>query len=80
MELLWYLLIGGIAGWAAGFVVKGGGFSMLGNVVVGVVGGFIGGWVFGLLGIGGDGSNVGSFVTAFAGAVLLLFALSKLKK
>ncbi|MDA1265007.1 MAG: GlsB/YeaQ/YmgE family stress response membrane protein [Planctomycetota bacterium] len=80
MELLWYLVIGGIAGWAAGLAVKGGGFGMLGNVVVGVVGGVVGGWVFGLLGIGDDGSNVGNFVTAFAGAALLLLVLTQLKK
>lgn len=80
MDILWFLIIGAVAGWAAGRVVRGGGFGLIGNVVVGVIGGVLGGWVFGLLGVSAEGGSIGSFVTAFIGAALLLVALSTLKK
>lgn len=60
--------------------MKGSGFGLLGNILVGIVGGILGGWVFSLLGIGADGSLIGSLVTAVVGAVILLFILGKLKK
>ena len=75
MDLVWFLLIGGIAGWLAGKFMKGGGFGVFGNVVVGIVGAMIGGFLFGLLGISTDGSPIGALVMSFAGAVVLLFAV-----
>ena len=80
MELVYYLLIGGVAGWLAGQFLKGGGFGVLGNIVLGIVGGVVGGFVFGLLGLGSDGSMIGSLVTAFVGAVVLLVLVGVLKK
>ena len=80
MDLIYFLLIGGIAGWLAGNFMKGGGFGVIGNVIVGVIGGMLGGYVFGLLGIGEDGSLIGSLVTSFVGAVILLFGIGLLKK
>ncbi len=80
MDFLYFLLLGAVAGWLAGTFMKGSGFGLLGNILVGIVGGILGGWVFGLLGIGSDGSIIGSLVTAVVGAVILLFILGKLKK
>jgi len=78
-SLLIFLAIGALAGWLAGNLMKGGGFGLLGNIVVGIIGAVIGGWVFGLLGISVNGL-IGSLVTAVAGALLLLFIVSLVKK
>lgn len=59
--------------------MKGGGFGLLGNIVVGVIGAVLGGFVFGLLGISAGGL-IGSIVTATAGAALLLFIVGIIKK
>jgi uncharacterized membrane protein YeaQ/YmgE (transglycosylase-associated protein family) len=74
-----FLIIGAIAGWLAGQVMKGGGFGLLGDIVVGVIGAFIGGWVFGLLGITAGGV-FGALITAFVGAVILLYLIRLIKK
>ena len=79
MELLIFLAIGAVAGWLAGTLMKGGGFGLLKNIIIGILGSIIGGFVFGLLGISWGGL-VGSIVTATAGAALLLFVLGKIKK
>jgi len=76
--LITFLIIGAIAGWLAGILMKGGGFGLLRNIIVGVLGALLGGFVFGLIGIASVGF-VGSIVTATAGAVLLLFILGKMK-
>lgn len=78
MDFLWFILIGGLAGWLAGKITKGKGFGLVGNVFVGVLGGFLGGWLFGLLGLSSDGGFIGSLVTALVGALVMLFALRKL--
>lgn len=80
MNWLWFIIIGAVAGWLAGKIMRGGGFGLLINLVVGIVGGVIGGWVFGLLGIGPDGSIIGSLVTSLVGAILLLWLISLFKK
>jgi uncharacterized membrane protein YeaQ/YmgE (transglycosylase-associated protein family) len=77
--LIAFLIIGAIAGWLAGILMKGGGFGLWGNMVVGVIGAFIGGWVFSLLGISAGGM-VGSIVTATIGAAILLYAVRVIKK
>jgi uncharacterized membrane protein YeaQ/YmgE (transglycosylase-associated protein family) len=73
MELLWFLVIGAIAGWLAGQFMKGRGFGLLGDIIVGVIGAFIGGYLFGALGVSLGGGLIGSLIVAFVGAVLLLF-------
>jgi len=78
-ELIIFLAIGALAGWLAGTIMKGGGFGLLGNIVVGIVGSIVGGFVFGLLGISAGGL-IGSIITATAGAVLLLFVVGIVKK
>jgi len=79
MDLIIFLIIGAIAGWLAGVVVKGGGFGILGNMIVGIIGAFIGGFVFDKLDIKVGGS-FGAFITAFAGAILLILIIRLFKK
>ena len=78
-----WLLLGAVAGWLAGNVMKGKGFGLVGNIVVGILGSFIGGWLGGQLGIGGaavGGFSIASILTAFFGAIVLLFIISLVKK
>jgi uncharacterized membrane protein YeaQ/YmgE (transglycosylase-associated protein family) len=77
--LILFLVIGAVAGWIAGMLMRGGGFGVLGNIVVGVIGALIGGFLFSLLGITAGGL-VGSLVTAVAGAAVLLLIVGVLKK
>lgn len=74
MEILAFLFIGALAGWLAGQLVKGGGFGLIGNIVIGAVGSFIGGFTFQLLGLY-SGSFLGSLVTATVGAIILLYVV-----
>ena len=69
-----WIIIGGIAGWLAGLVVRGSGMGVGMDIVVGIIGGIIGGFILGVLGIGGGftGFNFISLITAFIGAVVLL--------
>ena len=73
MGLLWFVIIGAIAGWLAGQFMKGSGFGLLGDIVVGVIGAFIGGYLFSAAGVGLGGGLIGSLIVAFIGAVVLLF-------
>ncbi|MBW7471474.1 GlsB/YeaQ/YmgE family stress response membrane protein [Marinobacter sp. M216] len=79
MNLILFLIIGGVAGWLAGLIMKGRGFGVLANIGIGIVGSFIGGFLFRLLGLMAQGA-VGELVTATVGAVLLLAIVSKIKK
>ncbi|MGK0405011.1 MAG: putative membrane protein YeaQ/YmgE (transglycosylase-associated protein family) [Oleispira sp.] len=78
-ELIVFLAIGAFAGWLAGTLMKGRGFGLLGNIVVGVIGAVLGGFVFGVLGLSSAGL-IGSIVTATAGAALLLYVIKIIKK
>ena len=78
MSILSWIVVGLIAGWLAGKVMKGGGFGLIGDIVVGVIGGVLGGWIASYFFHVGDpmsGINLTSIVVAFLGAVLLLFLL-----
>jgi len=79
MSLIIFLAIGAVAGWLAGNIMKGGGFGLPVNIVVGIVGAVIGGFLFGLLGISAGGL-IGSLITALVGAILLLYIVSLIKK
>ncbi|WP_042302131.1 GlsB/YeaQ/YmgE family stress response membrane protein [Paraburkholderia kururiensis] len=70
-----WLIIGAIAGWLAGLLVKGGGFGLIVDIVVGIVGAFIGGWLARVLGISIGGGWISSIITALIGAVILLFVI-----
>jgi uncharacterized membrane protein YeaQ/YmgE (transglycosylase-associated protein family) len=74
------LVVGIVAGWLAGKIMKGSGYGLLGDLVVGILGAFFGGWVFGVLGIYIAGGLVGSLITATVGAVILLFAVRLIKR
>ena len=77
--LIIFLAIGAVAGWLAGLMIKGGGFGLLGNIVIGIIGAIIGGHVFSYLGISAGGL-IGSIITATVGAALLLFIVRLIKK
>lgn len=72
MAFIWYILIGLAAGFIAGKLVKGGGFGLWVNLLVGIIGGVLGGWLFGILGIH-TSSIIGSLLTSVVGAVVLLW-------
>jgi uncharacterized membrane protein YeaQ/YmgE (transglycosylase-associated protein family) len=74
------LVVGIAAGWLAGKIMKGSGYGLLGDLVVGILGAFLGGWLFGVLGIYIGGGLVGSLITATVGALLLLFAVRLIKR
>jgi uncharacterized membrane protein YeaQ/YmgE (transglycosylase-associated protein family) len=78
--LVWWIVVGLIAGWLAGKVMKGGGFGVAMDIVIGMVGAVIGGWVFGLLGIYSNGGLIGSILVAFVGAVILLWLVRMIKR
>ncbi|HET9709977.1 MAG TPA: GlsB/YeaQ/YmgE family stress response membrane protein [Gemmatimonadales bacterium] len=78
-NLLYFLLIGLAAGWLAGKVMKGSGYGLIGDLIIGVVGAFLGGWIFGLLHIAAGGL-LGLLVTAFVGAVVLVWLLRLIKR
>ena len=80
MDFLWFLIVGLIAGWLAGLLVKGGGFGLVGDLVVGVIGAFIGGYLFSLFGASAVGGLIGSNVVATVGAVLLLIVVRAIKR
>ena len=79
-QIVVFLVIGGVAGWLAGLLLKRGGFGIIGNVVVGIVGAVLGGWLFGVLGISVGGEWIGPIVTATVGAVVLLIVIGLIKK
>ena len=80
MSWLIFIAIGAVAGWLAGLIMRGGGFGLLGDIVVGIVGSVAGGYLFGLAGVSVGGGLVGSIVTATVGAVVLLFLIRLVKR
>jgi uncharacterized membrane protein YeaQ/YmgE (transglycosylase-associated protein family) len=72
MNFLEWIIVGLIAGWLAGQVMKGGGYGVIVDIILGIVGGILGGWIFGMLGIWPAGGIVGSLIVAFVGAVILV--------
>ena len=71
-SIIVFLIVGAIAGWLAGVIVKGFGFGLLGNIVVGIIGAFIAGWLFPQLGWGVGGGFFWAILHATIGAVILL--------
>jgi uncharacterized membrane protein YeaQ/YmgE (transglycosylase-associated protein family) len=70
--MIYWLVVGLIAGWLAGLVMRGGGYGILVDILLGIVGGYLGGWLFGRLGIWPAGGMLGSIIVAFVGAVILV--------
>jgi len=79
-SLIIWLIVGAIAGWLAGMVVKGGGFGLIGDIIVGIVGALIAGWLLPQLGIVIGGGIVSAIIDAFIGAVILLIVLRLIKR
>ncbi len=79
MTIVWFLIVGLIAGWLAGRVVRGRGYGLVGNLIIGVVGAFVGGYLFTLLGFAAQGI-IASIIVAFVGAVILILVLHMIKK
>ena len=72
--LVWWLVVGLIAGFLASLVMRGGGYGIVGDIIVGIVGAFIGGFLASLLGIGAGGL-IGTIIIAFIGACILIAIL-----
>jgi uncharacterized membrane protein YeaQ/YmgE (transglycosylase-associated protein family) len=68
---VWFLLIGAVIGWLAGLIVRGRGFGLIGDIVVGIVGAMLGGWIARGMGLY-TSSSIGAFLVALAGAVVLV--------
>jgi uncharacterized membrane protein YeaQ/YmgE (transglycosylase-associated protein family) len=80
IALIYWIIVGLIAGWAAGRIMKGGGYGTLMDTLLGMVGAIVGGWIFNLLGIYPAGGVVASIVVAIVGAVFLIWLTRLLKK
>jgi uncharacterized membrane protein YeaQ/YmgE (transglycosylase-associated protein family) len=79
MEIIWFVLIGIVAGWLAGQIMKGGGFGLFGDLIVGVIGALLGGFLFRLVGIQAYGL-LGSLIVATIGAIVLIVLLRLFKR
>jgi uncharacterized membrane protein YeaQ/YmgE (transglycosylase-associated protein family) len=77
--LLWWIIVGLIAGFLAGKVMRGGGFGVLMDILLGIVGAVLGGWLFGMLGVSLGGGLIGSILVAFVGACILLWLVRLIK-
>lgn len=78
--LLVFLIVGAVAGWLAGVIIKGHGFGLIGNIIVGIVGAFIAGWLLPQLGIAFGGGIVAAIINALIGAVILLAIIGLFKR
>jgi uncharacterized membrane protein YeaQ/YmgE (transglycosylase-associated protein family) len=78
--VIYSIIVGLIAGWLAGQVMKGGGYGVLMDIVLGLFGGLIGGWLFGALGVWPGGGVIGSIIVSFVGAVVLVAITRMLKR
>jgi uncharacterized membrane protein YeaQ/YmgE (transglycosylase-associated protein family) len=80
MNVIWFVLVGLIAGWLAGQLMKGGGFGVVGDIVVGIIGALLGGFLFSSLGVSAGGGLLGAIIVATIGAVVLIFLLRLIKR
>jgi len=74
------LVIGAIAGWLAGVIVKGGGFGLLGDIVVGIIGSLVAGWLFPRLGVSLGGGWIGAILSSTLGAIIVLLVLRVIRR
>jgi uncharacterized membrane protein YeaQ/YmgE (transglycosylase-associated protein family) len=77
--LIW-IIVGAVAGWLAGLVVRGGGFGLVGNIIVGIIGAFLGGWLFGAIGLSIFPGIINTILTATLGAIILLLIVRVIKR
>jgi uncharacterized membrane protein YeaQ/YmgE (transglycosylase-associated protein family) len=79
-SLIIWLIVGAVAGWLASMVVAGGGFGLIGDIIVGIVGALIAGWLLPQLGLVIGGGFIGAIINAFIGAVILLIILRLIRR
>lgn len=79
-SILVFLVVGAVAGWLAGQIVKGHGFGLVGNIVVGIVGAFIAGWLLPAIGLSIGGGIIAAIIHALIGAVILLVLIGLIKR
>lgn len=77
--IIW-LVVGGVAGWLASNIVKGGGMGLMGNIVLGIAGAIVAGWIFPLLGFGFGGGVIAAILSAMVGAIIVLLAIGLAKR
>lgn len=80
METIWFIVIGLLAGWLAGLLMKGGGYGIIGDIIVGVLGSLVGGYLFKTLGVSLGGGLAANLIVATVGAVVLILVLRVLKR
>ena len=80
MAFITWIVVGLVAGWLAGQLMKGGGYGVVVDIILGILGGIVGGWVFGLLGLSSGGGMIGSIIVALVGAVILVGITRVLKR
>ncbi|MEZ5043785.1 MAG: GlsB/YeaQ/YmgE family stress response membrane protein [Saprospiraceae bacterium] len=80
MEFLYFIIVGAIAGWLAGQIMKGGSFGLITNIILGVIGAIVGGWLLGVAGVSVGGGLLGSILTSAIGAMVVLFVAGLFKK
>jgi uncharacterized membrane protein YeaQ/YmgE (transglycosylase-associated protein family) len=80
MGIIIWLVVGALAGWLAGLIVKGYGFGLIGNIAVGIVGGLIAGWLLPRLGIFIGGGFISDIINAVIGAVILLVIIGFIRR
>jgi uncharacterized membrane protein YeaQ/YmgE (transglycosylase-associated protein family) len=80
VTIIVWLIVGAVAGWLAGQVVKGGGFGLVGDIVVGIIGAIVGGWLLPRLGIIIGGGMLGAIINAAIGAIIVLLVVRLVKR
>ncbi len=80
MGIIIWLIVGGLAGWLAGLIVRGYGFGLLGNIIVGIVGALIAGWLLPRLGVMIGGGTLGEIINAVIGAIILLLIIGLIRR
>ena len=79
-SLIVFLIVGAVAGWLAGLIVRGFGFGLIGNIIVGIIGAYIAGWLMPRLGIHIGRGTIGAIINATIGAVILLIVLGLVRR
>jgi len=80
MNFVWFIIVGLVAGWLAGVIMKGGGYGVIGDIIVGIIGAVIGGWLFSTMGVSAGGGLIGAIIVALIGAIILIFLLRLIKR
>ena len=80
MGIIVWLIVGAIAGWLAGLVVKGGGFGLIGNIIIGIIGAIVAGWLLPLFGVLIGGGFFAQVINAAIGAIIVLLIVSFIKR